>query len=164
MCTSKCEDSQDTLNTTAAALTAAAQAHSAAQNQIHTDQCQKLEDMRDAVNNQVVVNIPTTLNTQDEVLKRLVSDQAKGQADLIASTMAAVQDMLTAKMAELQKSLASEVSKMREGNLAMLDAAGITSRLSRVGKRQLQYACSRPRLRVTRFEIGKSSCLIRSRC
>ena len=48
--------------------------------------------------------------------------------------MAVVQDMLTAKMAELQKSLASEVSKMREGNLAMLDAAGITSRAVESGK------------------------------
>jgi hypothetical protein len=132
--TTKGERSQGTLNATSAALIAAAQTHAAAQTRIHAEQRQQVEGMRAAVDEQMTVVVPDTLDAQDSILKRLIAEQATGQAAVIASTMAAVQEMLTAKMADLQASLASEVAKMREGNAALLGAAGATSDAVKSGK------------------------------
>jgi kinesin family protein 11 len=135
--TIKGERSQGTLMATSAALTEAAQAHTAAQARIHEEQCQKVEGMRTTVVEQMAVVVPKTLRAQDDLLENLLEEQAAGQAAAIASTMAAVQDMLTAKMAELQASLAAEVTKMREGNERLLGAAGATSDAVESGEKAL---------------------------
>ena len=133
-CNSKGARTQSSLVAISDALTDAKNLHATAENRIRNQQHDELETMQVAVNNQMSVIVPETLSSQNEILKRLLKEQASGQAAIISSTMAAVQEMLTSKMAELQSSLTSEVELMRERNATLLSAANTTSSVVEKGK------------------------------